>query len=194
MLIGLAHKKLSGKDEVGWYLAQQYGSTRLAFADHLKDVVGSTFGFTYEQMHGRHKDIIDPDWGFAPSYALQVFGTEVARTLHPQVWVRALKRKLRKLPRYLNQHVTDVRFPDEAAMIKSLGGFIVEVRSPVEQREHRAVSAGVDLAEFRKRCSHESETALDGYQFDAVIVNDSSISELQRRTDEVVLALQALAG
>lgn len=173
MIIGLGFRKFSGKDEVGKILTKEFNSTRLAFADHLKSVAGLMFGFSHEQLHGNLKDIVDPAWGFTPSHALQKLGTEVGRTLHPDVWRRYVQRHLQNAHASgINVHVTDVRFANEAAMIRECGGFVVEVRASVHVREQRALALGIDLAEFRKRYTHASETELAGFKFDAVIDND----------------------
>lgn len=191
MIIGLGYKKYSGKDEVGRYLAKKLGSIRIASGDTVKDAARVIFGFTDEQLHGKLKDVVDPEWGFPPSHALQLLGTDVVRTIHPDIWRRSTKRRLEKVPPFLNAHVTDVRFPNEGELVHSRGGYVVEVFSPVELREARAVAAGADLAEFRKRYTHPSETSLDGYPFDGRVINDSTLAVLHQRVDALLEELAA---
>lgn len=117
---------------------------------------------------------------------LQLIGTEAMRnSVHPNTWVNALMseyfRPSEKVARYCYETekrglagyeevwgdlpkwiITDVRFPNEAAAIKERGGIIVRVsRGVVSENEH------------------PSETALDDYQFDTVIVNNGTLTDLE---------------
>jgi hypothetical protein len=58
--------------------------------------------------------------------------------------------------------ITDVRFPNEADAIKSLGGQIWRVKR-----------LGVEAVN-----EHISETAMDGYKVDQIFVNNGSVDDL----------------
>ena len=47
------------------------------FADPLKNAIGEIFGFSYEQLHGKEKEIVDPFWGVTPRELFQKIGTEL---------------------------------------------------------------------------------------------------------------------
>ncbi len=88
LLIGLSGKAGSGKSTVADHLSGK-GYYSLAFADVLKEVVGTAFGFTAEQLHGGLKEAIDPRFHKSPRWCLQHFGSAF-REVWPQIWIMAL--------------------------------------------------------------------------------------------------------
>ena len=97
---------------------------------------------------------------------LQKLGTEAMREgLHTNVWVNALFADYR--PIKLSQDdpsywlVTDTRFPNEAEAITERGGILLRIERP-------GASTG----------DHPSETALDDYPFEHVIMNDGDLNDL----------------
>lgn len=97
---------------------------------------------------------------------LQELGTEAMRKgLHENVWVNALMADYRpiKLSQYDPSYwlVTDTRFPNEAKAITERGGILLRIERP-------GTSTG----------DHPSETALDDYPFEHVIVNDGDLNDL----------------
>ena len=60
---------------------------------------------------------------------------------------------------------TDVRFPNEAEMIKSLGGEIWRIQRP-------------GIAPIN---NHPSESAMDDWQFDKVILNSAGVEGLKQQ-------------
>lgn len=97
---------------------------------------------------------------------LQKIGTDCMRDcLHKNVWVNALFAKFR--PNVAGEDfpshwlVTDCRFPNEAVAIKERNGILIRVTRPGEDPG-----------------THESETALDNWDFDIVIENNGSIEDL----------------
>jgi hypothetical protein len=129
-----------------------------------------------------------------PRLLLQLLGTECGRQiLHPNIWVNALFADYKNKEEiglydggYLdgqeayrvdksNWIITDVRFPNEAKAIKDRGGIVIRV--------DRLKS---ELSLFNAS-QHESETALDDYEFDYVIDNDGSIEELVEKVKQLKL-------
>lgn len=89
---------------------------------------------------------------------LQKLGTEAMRNgLHTNAWVNATFANFKSSSRWL---VTDVRFPNEAVAIIEKGGILI--------RLERNSDTG----------DHPSETALDNYDFNIVIKNTGTLSEL----------------
>jgi hypothetical protein len=89
---------------------------------------------------------------------LQKLGTEAMRNgLHTNAWVNATFANYDYYSKWL---ITDVRFPNEAAAIIEKGGLLV--------RLHRNSETG----------DHPSETALDNYDFQIVIENTGSLTDL----------------
>lgn len=98
-----------------------------------------------------------------PRRLLQLLGTEAGRNIiHPNIWVNAL---FADYDLDSNWIITDVRFPNEAQVIKDKGGILIRVERP-----------GIE-----SHCGgqHLSETSLDAYdKFDYVIENDGTIQDL----------------
>ena len=106
---------------------------------------------------------------------LQRLGTEDGRkTIGEDVWVKALLGA--GMPTRLA--ITDVRFPNEGDAIRALGGLVVRVERP-----------GVGPIN-----GHESETALDGYDFDLVVVNDGTLDELADEMEAVLASCSSNGG
>lgn len=183
MLIGLTGKKQSGKDTVAEHLIEEYGFTRYAFADPIKEACQAIFGFTKEQCWGKEKELIDPFWHISPRKALQIIGTElfqfelpkyapelaeIGRTFWVQRFALWYEKFLEKYPDG-GVVISDVRFPFEADMIKSLGGTIIKIVRPSEQYN--------DM--------HSSETEMDQIQYDYLLNNTRTIEDLKIAVDEV---------
>lgn len=110
-----------------------------------------------------------------PRSILQMFGTEVGRFIHPNLWINALFIDYQATVKYddsttdgntwkyPNWFISDLRFPNELEAIKKHKGLVIKVVNP------RIINND----------THESETALDNYtDWDYVIVNDGTIGDL----------------
>jgi len=160
MIIGISGLQRSGKDTLAAELQRSYGGTTLSFARQLKRCAGMIWGELPRDDRGRR--------------LLQEFGTDAVRGIDPDAWLKAWFRETMRLcgPQVitsLTEHVwvPDVRFPNEVALIQVLMGVVVRLSVTPEQQEQR----GGDM----RRTSHESETALNGYdRFDLVIPSSAS--------------------
>jgi len=100
-----------------------------------------------------------------PRTLLQTIGTEVARNIHPDIWIKAIKTTIEQYkdtdsPK-LVFIINDVRFGNEAAFIEQEGGSVLRIAKTSE------------TSTFEDR--HSSEIALDGYLFENVILNTKSM-------------------
>jgi len=173
-IIGLGYKAGHGKDVTATFIRQLYRSRgaelieTIHFADALKLGIGKgVLGLTDDQLYGKGKEELDPFWGFTPRAMLQICGTEAMRQgFREDVWTKALERKILSQP-LQSFVVADVRFPNEAALIKQLGGLLVRVYRP--------------QAPPCADPTHASETALDRYDgWDYTLINDSMLLDLRR--------------
>jgi hypothetical protein len=143
MLIGITGFAGAGKSTVAETLCgQAFGFRRLAFAAPLKTMLASV-GFTHEQLYGSEKEVVMPDLGVTPRHAMQTLGTDWGREMiSPDIWVTLWTRKARELLADREQIVADdVRFPNEVAAIKALGGQIWRVERPgTAQMSHASES------------------------------------------------------
>ena len=195
------------------------------FADKLKDIVCLVLGCSREQLEDfSYKNTpLGENWKvwkvnneifssekealafsgteeiectiLTPRSLLQLIGTDAGRKIiHPNIWVNST------LAAYDDKNdnwiVTDVRFPNEADRIHELGGKIVRIERPLEQRfpvlfklfnESRVNQKFEKWLEsynntLYKSFLHESETGLDNYDnFDKIIKNNKGTKELTQQ-------------
>ena len=179
-IIGLAGIKYSGKDTVGGWLMSRYGFKRYAFGDCVKDVCRSVFGFSEEQLNGAFKEVKDEYWLVEPRRVMQYVGTELFRDgiggckglewIGCDLWVNVVRRKIMSAGADELVVVTDVRFDNEAKMIRDLGGIVVGVR-----RMDGNVEVGVGN-------DHSSES--QDFRVDYEISNNGTLDELYGKIDE----------
>lgn len=169
LVLGLIGKKRTGKDTFATVLVEQFGYTRVAFADPLRQaaleldpIVGRPAlpGQLAPLSDVRLSDVVDVlGWEKAKDYVpevrriLQRFGTESIRKIDPDFWITQALRTIDKIDGPVV--VTDVRYENEAEAIKRLGGLLGRIV--------RDVPGATD--------SHPSETALDDYPTDFTVEN-----------------------
>ncbi len=94
-LIGFAGKARSGKDTAGEYLVDNYNFLRYSFAQPLKDATKIMFGLTDEQINDKEK-AAEP-WGMSPRDLYQRVGTDIARNIDVNVWVKGADMFVKKI-------------------------------------------------------------------------------------------------
>lgn len=192
-LVGVVGRAGHGKDSIGNVLEVGHGFERDAFARPLKDAARVLWRFTEQQLYGALKERTDPRWGVSPREVLQFLGTEVGREMFPKLmpqigerfWLEHFKLRFEDLTsRQPSARVVvcDVRFPNEAQFIRSLGGVIVKVIRP----DHNAFQASTAEA---SKSTHKSETLMDEILADVVVVNDGSLEDLTRKVEQDIVPL-----
>lgn len=168
--IALIGKARSGKDTAALWLVRNRHYTRLAFADPLKEMAISIDPFvpTHYGVTVRLSALIaDVGWEYAKDQypevrrILQHTGQTV-REYDDEFWITAMRRKLNGAEAWnLPVVVTDVRYPNEAQMLRARGFKMVRINRP-------ATLAGLAAV-------HSSETALDDYDADVTITNSGGL-------------------
>jgi hypothetical protein len=168
MIIGLTGYAQSGKDTVAKILVENYGYTRVAFADKIRD-------FLYEMnpmvdnVAGEPiflKERVDRDgWEVAKTNphvrrALQNAGVSARKVFGEEFWI---DRSLVSILRNENTVITDVRFINEADVVKHQAGQVWRIKR-----------LGVEAVN-----AHVSESQMDGYPVDQIFTNNSSIEDLE---------------
>ena len=129
MLIGIAGKAGCGKDTAADYLVEAFGFLKESFANPIKQMINIMLGFDPDDISNWEdrawKETIIPEFNASPRKLAQTLGTDWGRDMiHDQIWVAVMQRRL--LPE-ANIVIPDVRFHNEATMIRELGGTIVHI-------------------------------------------------------------------
>lgn len=177
MIIGLSGFARSGKDTVADYLVSEYGYTRIAFADPMREALYrlNPMISVHDMTHVPLASAVDGmGWEEVKTASadlrglLQRMGTEVGREMFGEdVWV---KQALRAVSRHENVVFSDVRFKNEADALRELDGQL-----------WRMTRTGVGAAN-----EHLSEHALSGYYFNEEISNDGSLDDLYAKVDDLI--------
>lgn len=166
LLIGLAGRKGHGKDTAAKGLPM---CENVKFAGALKAMIRTLFEYvgldaeTIERaIEGDLKEVpMECLGGKTPRHAMQTLGTEWGRDLiWNNLWANSFELRAGQFPFVV---CTDMRFPNEVALVKSMGGTTIRIVNP-----YRPPSTD----------EHPSETAIDTLAVDCVVVNDGTIEEL----------------
>jgi len=146
---------------------------RVSFAAPLKRAVWNMLndlgleGFRYVYTD---KEAIIPELGVSARHMMQTLGTEWGRAcIHPDFWVMIARVETQRI--ITNGGcvvIDDVRFPNEAAMIRNLGGELWRIDRP-----------GVSYDG-----NHSSEGGLEGITPDKVIINDGTLVQLKEKCND----------
>ncbi len=182
-LIGITGYKRSGKDTAGEYFIE-LGYIKYAFAGPLKKACQEIFMFTDEQTEGNDKEKLDNRWNISARKVFQRFGTEIFREnladFYPEMenikenfWAYRFKiwyENQLKINKDIKIVVTDVRFDNEANIIKELGGIIIKV----ERKNKKNLD------------QHKSETSIEKIKCDYLVKNDSNIENYYKKLSKIV--------
>ena len=186
MIIGICGLIGSGKGTVADILVD-HGFKKVSFADKLKDGVSTIFGWDRAMLEGdtdesrTWREQRDDFWSsetkmeVTPRLVLQLFGTDCMRNgFDDGVWVSLLKKTILDNPG--NYVVPDVRFENEIAMLRDIGGEVWEVqRGRTPEWLIKYEITGVQPTEI-----HPSEWRWIKSRKDVVIENNSTLENLQK--------------
>lgn len=176
-VVGLCGNAGTGKDSATEFLLhyQNTRCVRFALADPIREI-GKIFGFTLNQMTDRKlKETEDSFWKVSPRFFMQRVGTEMFRKQwREDVWIELARKRIldyRALsstygfignPRII--FISDIRFPNEAEFIKSIGGFVVKIE------RDGFTKTGEQL--------HDSEKFIASIKQDLLVKNDAPDSNI----------------
>ena len=190
MIIGLCGLIGSGKGTVAKHLMRQHDFIGISFAETLKDAAACIFGWDRDMLEGAttesryEREQTDAWWserlGFeaSPRSMLQFMGTEVMRNnLHSDIWALATEKRMLDTEKMFSEMIagtkpnfviSDVRFPNEFAMIRRNGGKVWHVqRGPLPEW------FGKDDPSI-----HESERAWNNEPMDGTIYNNGTVEQM----------------
>ena len=207
MILGLTGAAGSGKDSVADILVAKHGFQRIAFADALYKEVSTAFNVpitflktreTKEKRSARlslghcmegefaqvvrqikhrgNRPIGHSNIPYSPRQILQWWGTDYRRAQRETYWIDKARDRLLSGPDQ-DWVVTDVRFQNEADLVRELGGRLGLVLRP-----------GVEPV-----AGHVSEAFWETCSPDLQIRNDGTLEELTETVTAVaILAMDAL--
>lgn len=200
MIIGICGFIGCGKDTVADYLINEHEFARDSFAGNLKDAISVIFGWDRDMLEGRSREAreqreqVDEWWAeklnmptLTPRWILQYWGTEVARkSFHTDIWIHSLERKLQNCSDVV---ITDCRFPNEVKSIKRNSGKIIwvqrgELPAWYEIGKDAASGSAEAMAEMQYLEIHASEWSWLNTEFDAVVENNGSLTDLYSNIEE----------
>jgi len=179
-IVGVHGPKYSGKDTVSDMIVEGPGSfTKDSFATPIKAMLAVGLGLKHDQLYGDQKEVVDPRYGKTPRDIMQTLGTQWGRQMVcDDIWAQALFVDLLD---YGGAHpgqnvvIADVRFENEASLIRGHGGLIIHI-------EGREVGGeGTD---------HESEVKLKWCPEDIVMDNSGTLDDLRRKFKPISARIQ----
>ena len=172
-LIGIGGYAGTGKDAVATILEDSHGFYGTFMSQPLNAAL-CRLNPQVEVRHGevfRYVDLIN-QLGYTKAKELpevrrllQAMGTEVGRDMFGQtVWIDQLRNYLAAQKPDDDVVVTGIRFPNEASMIRELGGELWWMYRPG----------------YGPVNSHSSDNSLSLRHFDRVVVNDGTLEDLEQ--------------
>jgi len=185
-VIGITGAAGSGKTLAGtWFLHNHKNVTKLSFARPLKrmlyELIREAIPKTWPVKPGDYTE--NPDLKETPipflqnmtsRHMMQTLGTEWGRNnLHPDFWTGIAAAKLERLlgspyhsGKTLAAFFDDLRFPNEAAMIRDYGGVVLRIVRPGHGKPDEVQA-------------HASERF--DFEADVTLVNDGTPEDLHRQ-------------
>ena len=214
--VGLCGNKGAGKNTVSKILRDKLSKTtnctcyEIAFADPVKEVCSSVFGWEYRNLLGdtiesrEWREKQDEFWSkklgreFTPRMALQLVGTDLFRNhFDENIWINSLEANVNKIYESNNAHqianvffmVPDTRFSNEIDFIRKNNGIIIEVKRNTPSWYNDALSYNTtkesDLPESLKNV-HPSEYSYVGCNPDFTIDNTCDISYTEKQVEDII--------
>lgn len=179
ILIGLTGRARSGKTTAAEHLARTYLLEQYAFADPLRDGLMAIFNLDPTDFEGDRKEQPLGWLDCSPRQLMQSMGTEWARnTVHPDVWVKLAEQNLEYMTKALGAVlgfvVSDVRFENEADLIRRRGGTVIHILRP------NALAVN----------PHISEAGITANSADLTLPNYGTVEGFLRSLDEVFLMIR----
>ena len=170
-IIGVSGKSKSGKDTFFEYYAKKKGNVVLVkFAGALKESAAEMLGVSrgnFEDQDFKAQMIPTGVNGYTYRDFLLEYGM-MMRKADPNYWVKKAEQSILRQPEYAHVILTDMRFINEAKMIKGNGGTTIRIDRDVE---------GID---------HVSDKELDDYKFDIRIDNNGTLEEFYKSIDYLI--------
>lgn len=185
-LLGITGPARSGKDTIGNYVVDKYGFVRYAMAWPLKEMVKVGLGLDPNDYETNdQKEAVIPWLGCSVRHVWQTLGTDWGRVcINEDLWLILAERTIKKVigmgvPGVV---ITDLRFENELAMVRRMGGVVLHVKTKRKS----------NLSDQAR--AHASEAGVVVGPFDRVLANDDSLEELYQRVEVFMHSLRMSAA
>lgn len=179
--VGISGKARSGKDTVADLLFPLLQDLplgiwqRTAFAYKVKDVICQVFGVDLSFIEEwKTREEIPPGFMMNMREAMINVGDRL-REIKPDCWLQLPLR----IPK--NRLITDVRYPNEAQLVNSVG-FVIRVVNPASPHIDNPSETSLDT--FDRKCHiwerPSGPISLPGIPYNYVIQNVGSLKDLER--------------
>jgi hypothetical protein len=138
-VIGLTGRKQNGKSTLYKLIENNVDLengpviVRYSFAQPLKAICHLLFGGSADYWYGDLKEEVLHPWNLTPRHIMQKVGTELFRNnFGEDFWIKTAKMHIERVTDFEKSRdvciiIDDVRFDNEAQMVKELGGNVYEV-------------------------------------------------------------------
>lgn len=183
--------KGSGKDTFSSFLTSKYGFKRIAFADVLKDQVSRRYcinRYIFDDQSKKEEplsdfpvsdslltaDMLDHyKFRYGRRYhtprSLLILEAKLARSINKNVWVEYVADQIRSYD-YDRIIITDYRYNNEYHVLKELFP------------HHKIITIRINRFDTLS-CIDQSEHSLDKFNFDFIINNKGTISDLKKEAE-----------
>jgi len=145
-IIGFAGRAGVGKTTAASYLETAYGFKHLNFATPLKEAAIAMTGLSERYFYAQHLKEEEVPWLLmSPRRFLQKLGTDCVREqIGKDFWVKRMRQEIKK---FSDRSITigDIRFEEEAALVQSLGGVVVEIQRGEKKNPYGHSSEIIDF-------------------------------------------------
>lgn len=177
-LVGLTGKALAGKGETASVIGESNRLVLKAFADPLKEAAKILFGMTNDDVYTQAGKLrFNGVWGTTNRDLLQRLGTEAMRgEFGSDFWIKRMAMSIDsiKLRDWIEGVVIhDVRFDNEAEMIRDRGGVIIHIYRDAAGLQGEAGA-------------HASEKGVTFKDCDHVLFNNGSLTELSQNANNLM--------
>lgn len=202
-IIGICGFAGAGKDTIGDMLVEEFGFTKISFADKLKDACAVMFGWDREMLSGsspesrkwreERDEFFSSELGrtITPRKVLQDIGTKCMRkNFHEHIWITFAKKTLLENPEK-NYVFADVRFFNEQKMIRSVNGQIWRARRGKDpdwmQDAVNDNRFDTNWMSLNRPDVHETEWRWIDYptEYDSIITNDGTLEDLKETVMQI---------
>ena len=170
-VIGFVGKMQAGKTTASNYImSKQTGpAVKTSFANLLKEMILKAGLCTTEELWGEKTDF--------SRLMLQKIGTEIIRKqVNENFWVNKMVEEISTWTNYNPKGITiiidDVRFLNEAEMVKWFHGKLIRISRPLNRSSDKD--------------RHASEVEQDKIVVDYEISNDGTLEELKQKVDKII--------